>query len=246
MTQEQSNDYWHKWHRFQSRYERMFIVKIRRALNEQNEQYIATQIITSTPIYNVLTELYQNTGVQWAHKISLYLPRKKGRLPMGFSERIVSLMRQYYGIDLLNDAEGITATTREYIADVLSLAAEKGWGFDRIVSEIRDPALNERRARLIARTETVTAGNGAAYIYAKETDLPMNKTWISVRDKRTRDAHRLIDNTVLDIDTPFTLVGEEGTVQMQQPGARKQPNGASVPGEQVIQCRCTAAFTVKG
>lgn len=246
MTSEQSNEYWHKWHRFQQIKEKQFIPKIRRALNEQHEQYIATKTITSTPIYNVLTELYKTTGVQWAHKISLDLPRKKARLPMGFSERIVALMRQYYGIDLLNDAEGITATTREYIADVLSLAAEKGWGFDRIVSEIRDPTLNAKRARLIARTETVTAANGAASIYAKETGLPMNKTWIAVRDKRTRDSHRLIDNTVLDIDTPFTLIGEEGTTLMQQPGARKQPNGMATPGDQTINCRCTAAFTVKG
>lgn len=241
MNNEDKTDYWNKWDRFQRRYEKIFIGKFKRALKEQTEQYIIYRVINAEPIYNVLVDIYKTVGVQWAHKVSLTLPRQKGRLPMGFTERIVELMRQYYGLDLYDDAEVITGTTREYIGDVLSAAAEKGWSFDEIVRQLRLPDLNDRRARVIARTETVTAANGAAKVYAKETGLPMNKTWIAVRDKRTRRDHVLADNTMVDIDVPFIVGGYE----MQQPGVRKQDNGLPVPPKEYINCRCTAAFTVK-
>lgn len=244
MTDQQKTDYWHKWHRFQQRYEKMFIAKLRAALNQQVESFITTRnllSIPSTPIYNVLVELYRTTGVQWAAKIRLDIRSQKARMPMGFSERIVELMRQYYGIDLLNDAEGITNTTRQYIQEVLSQAAETGWSFDEIVKRLRSKELNDRRARLIARTETVTAANGAAVVYAEETGLPMNKVWIAVRDKRTRDAHRAVDNVTVDLKSPFDVSG----FQMQQPGVRTADNGLAVPGELVINCRCVVAFEVR-
>ena len=161
---------------------------------------------------------------------------------MGFTQRIVELMRQYYGIDLLNDAEGITGTTKEYIQDVLSMAAEKGWSFDEIVKQLQSPALIAKRARVIARTETVTAANGAAVVYAKETGLPINKVWVAIKDKRVRHTHRFLDNQTVDIDTFFTL---PSGVTIPQPGGRNQSNGLAVPASEVVNCRCSVALIVK-
>ena len=96
---------------------------------------------------------------------------------------------------------------------------------------------------MIARTETVTASNGAAILAAKDTGLALDKQWISVRDKRTRHSHRNEDNTTVSIDEPFS-VGNEGA-KMMHPGARTQPNGLKVPAKEVINCRCTVAFIPK-
>jgi len=170
---------------------------------------------------------------------------------MGFNERIVELMRQYYGIDLLNDAEDITAYTKEVIQKILSDAAITGASFDDIVRQITTSSeLGPMRARRIARTETVTAANGAAMIYAQTSGNVMEKVWISVKDKRTRHNawanHVTIDGTRLDIDEPFLLKSQKlGDIFMMQPGVRKQPNGLAVPASEIVNCRCVVAFNAK-
>lgn len=158
---------------------------------------------------------------------------------MGFTERIVELMQQYYGIDLLNDAEGITDVTREKIRAVLSDASYLGYSVDEIIAQF-PLDFGAKRARRIARTETVTAANGAAIINAKETGLPMQKIWIAVRDKRTRHNHVMVDNVTIPLDDAFNVGGE----LMEQPGARKTPEGLPVSGANVINCRCTCGFNV--
>jgi hypothetical protein len=150
-------------------------------------------------------------------------------------------MRQYYGIDLLNDAEGITEYTREVIQDVLSAAATSGISFDEIVRQLETSTeLSAMRARRIARTEVVSAANTASLINAQETDVPMVKIWLAVDDKRTRRSHRFVDDQTVPLDTPFNV----GGVQMMQPGVRKQPSGLSVPASEVVNCRCVLGYKV--
>lgn len=238
-------DYIRKWHRFQKRYEKIYTVKFKRALREQVQQYLNTQNVLSVsaePIHRVLKDLYKTVGPLWAAKTGVHRIKaveKKAAMPMGFNERIIELMRQYYGINLLNDAEGITAYTREMIMKVLADAAETGASFSDIVKELlTNTELSAMRARRIARTETVTAANGAAIINAKESGLKLRKEWIAIEDRRTRHSHRNIDGAVVDIDTPFNVNG----AMMMQPGVREQPNGLPTPASEVVNCRCTTGF----
>lgn len=254
--------YLNKWHRFQQRHERIYTTKFKAALKLQVDKFIADYKrsgsqsallrIDASPIHKVLVNLYKTVGPLWAfntgvHRMkpkrkSLTIPVDvKARMPMGFNERIIELMRQYYGIDLLNDSEQITASTREVIQGILSDAALTGASINDIVRSLESsPELGAMRARRIARTETVTAANGAAVINAKELGLPMRKIWLAVQDKRTRHDHRIVDDMVIGIDDTFNV----GGVQMSQPGVREQPNGLPVPAEQVVNCRCTVAFEV--
>ena len=234
--------YLQAWHRFQQRQERIFTTKLRVALKEQISQRMAGKDVTSEPVYKVLIELYKTVGPLWAAKTGLHRIKEiKSRMPMGFSERIVELMRQYYGIDLLNDAELITAHTREVIEGILSEAAQTGWSIDEIMSRINaNTELGIIRARRIARTETVTAANGASIINAKETGIPMRKIWLSVNDHRTRHSHVMVDDAVAPLNEPFNV---NGTLMMQ-PGVRMQTNGLKVPAKEVVNCRCTMGFEV--
>ena len=243
-----NDEYKLMWHRFQIRYENYYTSAFEKALQKQLKQYIETKdlyAITSGPIYTVLLSLYKTVGPAWVRKTGLHKLKveKKAEklpgLPMGFSEIIVDLMRQYYGIDLLNDAELMTAYSRQVIVDVLSSAAASGLSFDEIVRIlIGSPEFTKMRARRIARTETVTASNGAAMIQAKRTGILMKKEWLSVMDSRTRDAHYAIDGTVVGLTDPFNVGGE----LLQQPGVRKQDNGLSTSAWNVVNCRCTMAF----
>lgn len=244
MTPAQRKLYHYRWDRFQKRYERIYTTKFKAALKEQIIQQAYKGFIISAPIYEVLVDLYKTVGPLWAHQSSVLVKRQrqvKARMPMGFNERIVELMRQYYGIDLLNDAETITDYTREVIREVLSDSALSGASINDIVRVLSgNSELSTMRARRIARTEVVTSANGAAVIQAQETGVPMNKVWLSVNDKRTRHSHREVDNQTVPLDSPFNVSG----TQMMQPGVRDQPNGLSVPAKEVVNCRCTVAFEV--
>jgi hypothetical protein len=243
MTPKERRAYMLKWHKFQQKYEIAFTDKFTNALQIQVKAYISSQDITaipSFPIYDVLTKLYKSIGVAWAKEVKLNLSKADGQ--MGFSERIVELMRQYYSIDLLNDAELMTRYSREVIMQVLSRAAESGAQYSDIVEELlAHPEFNRSRAMRIARTETVTAANGAASLYARESGLQLDKTWIAIRDNRTRHTHMDVDTTPIPMDQPFIVGGS----QMMQPGARMQPNGLPVPAKEIVNCRCTVGYIPK-
>lgn len=252
MTKQEQNKYYHEWHKFQHKYEKYYEKKFTAALKLQVAAFVKTKNIMSIPtypIYDVLVSLYKIVGPRWVKYAKLSMTKAAGQ--MSFNEQIVELMRQYYGIDLLNDAEDITTTTRDVIQKILSDAALTGASFDDIVRQITTSSeLGPMRARRIARTETVTAANGAAMVYAQTSGNKMNKIWISVKDKRTRHNqwanHVTIDGTIIDINEPFNLTSPKlGDIQMMHPGVRKQPNGIAVPAAEVVNCRCVVAFTAK-
>ena len=243
MTQGQKNAFWYKWNRFQQRYENYFTTKFKSALQLQVKSFLKAKDVTaipSYPIYDVLVNLYKTVGPAWATTVKN--TSKKATGVMGFNEEILRLMEQYYGIDLLNDAELMTAASRDYISAIMISANQQGLSIDQITALLLNhPEFNEMRARRIARTETVTAANGAAMIYAMTSGNEMEKTWIAVKDKRTRHSHRNVDGTTVDINTPFFVNG----TQMMQPGVRDQPNGQKVPAKEIVNCRCTVAFKAK-
>lgn len=252
MTPQEKILYRIKWHKFQQYHENSFTRVIKKALSAQVNYAInyaegstnqgvwvaAIGQIPVDPMYKAIESLYRTVGPNWAAHTGVH--RMKALKPMGFSERIVQLMKDYYGIDLFLDAVQITQYTKDVISKVLVMAAEQGWGFDDIVKELRgNSELSDMRARRIARTETVTSANGAAIINAKETGLQMKKTWISIVDKRTRHSHLNVNGDSVDLDAAFNVNG----THMQQPGVRTQPDGTPVPGDEVINCRCTVGFT---
>lgn len=253
MTSQEQQQYWNKWHSFQQRHEKYFTPKFVKALKIQVDYYIKTQNLMTIPIfpiYDVLMQLYTTVGPKWARVSRTQSFKADDNFvtgSMGFNERIVELMRQYYGIDLLNDAAQITDYTRLVIQKVLGDAAISGASFDDIVKQLlTNSELGAMRARRIARTETVTSANGAAMIYAQESGNQMDKIWIAVKDKRTRHDHKAVDGTRLSIEQPFILNNaKQGPILMMQPGVRTQPNNLPVPAIEVVNCRCTVAFQAK-
>jgi len=237
MTNEEQNIFWHKWHKFQQRYERYFAPKYNKALKEQINQYIESgtlMAVNSEPIYKVTFELYTTVSPIWAASATVDLRRQKARAPMGFSQYIIDQMRIYYGIDFLNMSDNITQTTKDQIQAVLNDAAETGISFDEIVRLLHSPELTRYRARLIARTETVGAANAASNIAAIRTGLVYDKIWIAAKDNRTRRTHKLhtgVDGNIVGMNEKFIV----GGMPMDFPGDK---NGGPA---QVCNCRCAVA-----
>lgn len=232
------------WNIFQRRTERKYIPVMQNVVAGQFAQYFATRDVHKVSAETMGVELLalrKDCAVVWGHKVDLQLRAFKSRQPMGFSERIYGLMREYFGIDLLNDAEQITDTTREYIRLALADGALNGLSIDDIVAKMRAevPDLSKKRARVIARTETVGAANKASITVAQNSGIALNKKWLAVHDSRTRHTHTEVDGTVLPLDRYFQVGGNE----LLQPGDRGGHDGhVFVDPKETINCRCTMGY----
>lgn len=235
MTKKEQDEFWLKFHRFQMRYEIMYTGRINKALKAQVQQYISTQNlmdVNSADLYMVLLDLYKTTGAAWAYSTRKPFVTKAGG-QMGFSERVVSIMRQIFEIELLNVADDIATTTKRLIQEVLTEAALEGWSFDEIVKRLVSPDFTAKRARLIARTETVNAANAGSMANLRAAGAT-KKIWIAARDNRTRPHHREVNQTIIGIDELFKV----GDSFMSHPGSKE---GSAA---EVCNCRCAVAGVV--
>ena len=233
MTPKEQREYWLKFHRFQQRQEKIYIPRINKILKEQVQEFIRTKdtiYIRSTQLHGELFKLHVAVGTLWAKHTRSMLVKSDGRI--GFSERIFQLMRQYFFNELLEIAEDITQTTIRLIQEVLTNGAKNGASFDDMVDELEKADFTRKRARLIARTETVGASNQANYINAVESGRPMNKIWIAARDSRTRPDHAQVNQTVIPLHQKF-IVGDS---EMLYPGDK------AGTAKEVCNCRCALGF----
>ncbi len=256
MTKEQQAELWHTFHRFYKSRLKTYFPKINAALKSQVSQYInarndgkgderALMEVTATSLLTVLKPLYLDAGITYGAKHLTYLRRQKARMPIGFNQQMINLMTRYFEVELLNDVENITQTTRDKIREVLIESYPVGRSFDEIVSLLTDSEFTAIRARLIVRTETNTAANTGAMLAVKTTGLKMNKVWISAQDNRTRRLprdqfdHLHMNGVSLPYEDNFTVNGEMGNELMANPGDRK--HGAKAGN--VCNCRCTIGFS---
>lgn len=239
-----------RFKKFQQSREKLYAPSIARELMEQIKTFIyyykregdiAVLRIDSEGIIKVIRKLYLDAGVTYGAKIRAELHRlkreEKARMPIGFNERMVQLLKDYFRTDILNTSERITATTRELIQEVLQDAVTNGWGIDEIIKRLENTELSRMRARLIARTETVTAANKGAMFAAKDSGLKLNKIWLAANDNRTRRHHHEVDDHVVGIDDKFNVGGE----LMSQPGDRGEGAIKTSP-KNICNCRCSIAF----
>lgn len=244
-----------QFHKFQLNREQHFAPKIFAALRSQVQQFIAAKRanktdsdalshITSHGIYTVLKSLYLDAGIHYGSLVYSQLPKvpkkEKRRAPIGFNQQITELINAYFSGDILNYSEGITDTTRDLIKVVLSVAYEEGRALDWIVEQLVKESydLTRNRSRLIARTETVTATNQAAYFASAKTGLLMKKVWLSAGDARVRIDHQLVNGSRIDMEDYFHV----GDSRMLLPGARVQQNGLPTPAKECCNCRCVVLY----
>lgn len=171
------------------------------------------------------------------------------RMPIGFSERIEEIMRQYFTLDIINNSEEITQTTREFLLrpDVQEMFLEslkRGDGIDDIIRQFT--GLQNNRGRLIARTETVSAANKSALVVAKDTGLDLLKEWLPTNDARTRKHHAAMAGQKVGADDYFIVKDAKGIAyQMDAPGDRGGKDGRlRVPASLVCNCRCCVVHEV--
>jgi SPP1 gp7 family putative phage head morphogenesis protein len=133
-------------------------------------------------------------------------------------------------------AQQVTATTFDAIREQLNAGVAEGESIPQLAKRIRHlfQVASDTRARTIARTEVISAYNGAseATVASYGADVVGGKEWIATHDTRTREDHRHADGQIKGMAEPFIV----GGVPMTYPGDPIAP-----PGE-VVNCRCTIGF----
>lgn len=209
------------------------------------------------PVAPLLQTLYKKAGLmgakmQHAELRQVLREGKKAHTPafrtkagFGYNDQWVQHVLSYLRLNVLNMAQNITETMRADALKILSAGIDEGWSIDQMTKALKDTRLIERRARVIARTETVRAANVGHQIGAQSLPYEMNKKWIAAKDHRTRHSHMLVNGQTVDELGTFAVpvykgFKPTGTVdQMQAPG---DPNASAA---NTVNCRCRVIFEPK-
>lgn len=124
----------------------------------------------------------------------------------------------------------------EAVVDGVEEAVAEGWKMGESIQAIADRITDvydfaaKGRAERIAQTETNTAANMGSLEGMKQAGVE-KKQWLAVRDSRTRDTHRELDEDIKGIDEDFVTTDGNHLIG---PG---DPN-CNAP-EEIVNCRCT-------
>ncbi|ACI00364.1 gp4 [Listeria phage P40] len=109
----------------------------------------------------------------------------------------------------LNKANRIKTATRLEV--ILKQAFIRGDGFDKISKQVQEHmGMSMRHANTIARTEAgrlISIGNAENQRQLVQMGVKANKRWFSIKDKKTRHDHRLLDGQKRPIDQPYEVNG---------------------------------------
>ena len=195
--------------------------------------------ITEEQIKEMFIDIYKNVGYDYNKRIKKEIEKttKNVLFTDSFLQDILLFLSSEGGSKITSVRgtliEDIIKEIEKQLKDNTSIIALQ----DAILEIVQKSQLFYKwQALRIARTETTFASAFAAMRAASQSNYEMTKEWISVKDDRTRNDHRIENGQIVDFDEPFIM--NDGT-QMQYPG---DPKGT--PG-QVINCRCTIAFKAK-
>ena len=220
---------------------------LERSVGDAKENLV---LVNEAPIQQAFIDLYGKVGAKFGMQV--YRSVKAGAPQMETKQveedTFLEFMKEWVKQNGLERVQGVTRNTRVHLRQALEKGLDEGMGIEeiaRMISGSRRIA-GLQRARVIARTEIISASNRGSLEGARRTNLNLNKEWISTRDGRTRTFadgddfdHFQADGQVVSLEQPFTVKGVRGNEQLMFPG---DPTGS--PGN-VIQCRCTQAYIPK-
>jgi hypothetical protein len=215
------------------------------ALNESESvaftNSIAGVLYTEVPIADAMQTFY-NTA--WNKQSRGYVKWLKANLPesatlgVGFENPIMdAALKDYFNTIGGQHIKDISDTTLKKVQSAFQTALDNNEGFrgaeKRLIKEV---GMSKTRARMIARTESVTVTNAAKYTQSEILPIVMEKTWIHDHPKTPRDWHVKLNRTTIDLDKKFNMING---VEMKHPG---DPAGGA---ENNINCKCTMLTKAK-
>lgn len=135
-------------------------------------------------------------------------------------------------------AKDIEEGLKRRLVSALVTLVNKGGSIEEAEREIMRlfEGITKERARLIARTEILSASRQGSQALAETTPLIAGKEWIATRDGRTREWHRAMDGVIIPKDSLFTVPGGYKGQSKSFPKSSRVV-GATDP----FNCRCSQA-----
>ena len=187
------------------------------------------QFIKTEPLEIAYKDLYGRVGRDFADRAFSELSGKSHKDIDDWED----YMRNFASTEAGTRISQVSNVTLQRIRRVLEDGVDRGLGIEEIAKNMEQSnAVNRVRARVIARTEIVSASNAGSDLGARSTGLNMNKEWIATPDARTRDDHTAADGQVVEMDESFIVGGEEA----------KHPGDPKLSAHNVIQCRCVTGY----
>jgi len=235
-----------RWKSFQTRrdrYEGFATRRFSRGLLEQIQSVLDNidnpaqalgnlpQLISLRPLEQAYIDVYTRVGSDFATSAFREIKSTGVFLTKQTQDEWIEFMRNFVLTDVgvRKRIVGVSGETLRRLRGELQRGIDQGLGIEEISRNIqRSNVVNVIRARVIARTEIVTASNKGNHEGAKSTGLQLNKIWIATPDERTRQTHWELNETKIGMDEWFDV----GDGEAQFPG---DPN---LPAEEAINCRC--------
>lgn len=198
-------------------------------------------LLKSNHIKNVLYWLY----VDWGYSQFLWFANNQ---PFQKKEdfwklRLEELFAKF-GAEKITEIFGTTLElAKPAIKEALRLADE-GKSIDEIQKAIKEQiegtggAMSKGRARLIARTEVISASNRSTFEAIRETGVKTEKKWIT-GGKNIRPTHTAAQNQGW---IPYDAYFKVGNHEMQHPGDSDRLGQGNA--DEVCNCKCTLIFRV--
>lgn len=192
------------------------------------EMYVSAALPIASKHYTILKKIVDKAEKAEGKAFVPHMEKKQFGFNDKWTQDIIAFFNQY----LLDQAVlYYSGPTKDFIRNILDQAIAEGWSVDKIAAELdgQGEVFSTWKARQITRTEAVRATNYASMLAANEFEYEMEKTWLEVRDNRTRKSHRHLSG--VGHQTVDFL--EKYSNGLMFPG---DPKG---PGKETINCRCT-------
>jgi len=211
--------------------------------------YARSVQLPTDQLERTLTTLNRQVTIQQANETYDELRRMAAkRATIGINDTWNKEVIEYLRQNILDKAVlPVSDYSRQLILRTIEKAITEGLTFDEIIARLQNLVdINGIRARTIVRTEITRATNYGHMLGAYDSDYQYTKTWVEVKDSRTRASHR--HGPGRDSRTGAIVNGVGGeTVDFEKPFS----NGLMFPGDpngkaaDVINCRCVVTFRLK-
>lgn len=189
-------------------------------------------LFKQSPLEDAYKDIYGRVGKDFAERSFRNLKSTGPTLTKDLEDNWLEHMRNFAAYSAGERIRQVSRVTLSRIRTVLEQGINEGLGIEEIARNMeRSNAVNRVRARVIARTEIVSASNEGTQLGAESTGLDLKKVWIATNDDRTRTDHALMDGVIVDMRQKF-VVG---------PDEMKYPGDVDASAENVINCRCALA-----
>ena len=192
-----------------------------------------------------MTELAVSTAPLLASMRSIYEQAVSDNIQEGFGDIVTEQQAEAAISEHMATVNEFNSTTQNQVAQALGAAsvakAEDGGDIDIAFKAILAATLvkavfnklRSNRKRMIIDSAVLGPYNQGLFDSASNSDVALNKQWISLKDERVRVPHKQLHGDIVPVSSPFFVNG----VPIRFP---KDP---VAPPSLTINCRCVLKFT---